>query len=557
MLVAKQITFEYASKEVLKSTSLSISAGELIGLVGSNGAGKSTLLRILAGQLHPVEGSILRSAELNVGYLPQEINGYSDRTGQEFIEEVTGVSRALQELDIATAEYGHSPASAEVVANYQTAYDRVEALGAYTIDSRVAKALSRVRLEPSVLAKKVGQMSGGQKTKLALTAILLARFDVFLLDEPTNNLDLEGLGVLEDFIAKSTASFVVVSHDRRFLRIATNKIAELGSDKQIHLYSLGYDEFVETKQRDRETAKQRYEQFLDEKKRLQEAARDKNQAAQSAAGNTRASDNEKIGRNARKEKAVGSHARAASALNTRLEQLQAPDRPQAELSLNFRFHADTAKLPPVALEIQDGVVAFDGVKLGPYNLRVNTGDKLVILGPNGSGKSVLLKIIARQLRLKSGKLTIGSGIKVGYVDQDYSFADMTEPVCDQLRELAGVDVEGALRILARFGIPHDRAGATPAELSPGQRARVRLGGLVSRGANLILLDEPTNHLDIPTSDELQQALRAYRGTLVIVTHDRELIAGLPGCRLVVVEDSMIASDEKCNAYIRQFLEPNQ
>ncbi len=554
MLTAKQITFEYASKEVLESTSLSISAGDKIGLVGPNGAGKSTLLRILAGELQPLKGSVVHSTELNVGYLPQEINGYSELTGQEFVEQATGVYQALQEFDSAAAAYGRD-STPEVVTRYELAYGRVEALGAYTLDSRVAKALNRVKLDHAILSKKVGEMSGGQKTKLALAAILLAKFDVFLLDEPTNNLDLDGLAVLESFVSRSSAAFVVVSHDRHFLRVATNKIAELGVNKQIRVYTLGYDEYVDAKRRDMESIRQRYDHYKEEKKRLADASREKRQAAQSASANSRASDSEKVGRNARKEKAVVSHARAAASLSTRLEQLSEPEKPMAEFNLNFRFDTTSFKQSPIALELCDGVVSFGEHQLGPYSLSVDSGDKVVVLGSNGSGKSVLLKVIAGQLSLSSGSLTIGGGIKVGYSDQDYSFASDSVPILDQLRAATDLDLSDALRVLARFGIPQDKFNAPPAELSPGQRARVKLGSLVSQGANLLLLDEPTNHLDISASDELQAALQAYRGTLIVVTHDRELIASLAGCKIVVVEGGKIAPSEQAEEYIAKFLGP--
>jgi ATPase subunit of ABC transporter with duplicated ATPase domains len=299
-----------------------------------------------------------------------------------------------------------------------------------------------------------------------------------------------------------------------------------------------------------ESANQRYDRYKEEKKRLTEAARNRSYAAQAAASSSRASDNEKIGRNARREKAAGSHARAAASLSTRLEQLQEPEKPKVELNLNFRFDTTSTKLSPVALEMRGGVVSFGEHKLGPYNLSVNSGDKVIILGPNGSGKSVLLKAIAGILKLSTGSVSVGGGVQIGYVDQDYSFPSANEPIASQLRSMTGTDRSEVLRILARFGIPRDKANSRPSELSPGQRARVKLGSLVSQGANLLLLDEPTNHLDIPASDELQAALREFRGTLLVVTHDRELISNLPNCKLVVVKDGEIAPEKERIKYIK-------
>ena len=202
MLSAKNIEFEYGNTQVLRSTSFSVSEGEKIALVGPNGVGKSTLLKIMGDVLQPSSGNILHPKNLNIGYMPQEIDSYQDMTGADFLSEITGVSKALSDLEATTAQYAtiQSSASQDL---YQEAYERVESLQAYTLSERITKPLARVGLETSVLDKKISELSGGQKTKLALSAILLSNFDIFLLDEPTNNLDMLGLNILEDFIKKS------------------------------------------------------------------------------------------------------------------------------------------------------------------------------------------------------------------------------------------------------------------------------------------------------------------------------------------------------------------
>ena len=552
MLTAKQISFEYDNTVVLHDTTLSVSPGDRIGLIGSNGVGKSTLLKILAGKIDPIGGKILRSKDLKIGYLPQEITEYLLNTGQEFLEIATGAKPALEELDLATLEYSNVQ-NDETLKRYEEAYIAVDSLGAYTLNNRIAKALQKVGLNADVLLRKVSELSGGQKTKLALSGILLAQFDVFLLDEPTNNLDLDGLYVLEQFIHQSSASFVIISHDRRFLRRATTKIAELLSNKEIKLYTLGYDEYIDARRKQREAAEQRYSQFADEQKRLTEAARGRMFEAQAAANNKTASDSEKLGRNASKEKAARSHAKAASALTSRLEQLEVPDRPSKELDLNFRFKTTSDNVPSVIVDIKDVTITVGKNQLGPYSLKVMSAEKLVIVGPNGGGKSTFLKAVAGILPLSNGSIKLAGGVVVGYIDQEYSFPYPQASVISNLVKMTGLQQSELFNILARFDIKKDRAEVTPDELSPGQRSRALFAGLVAKGTNLLLLDEPTNHLDIPASDELQQALQHYQGSLVLVSHDRELISFLENKKVLVVENGHFLSEQASTKYVANVL----
>ncbi len=552
MLTAQNVSFEYDDTIVLQKTSFSVSAGDRVGLVGPNGVGKSTLLKILAGILQPEDGKVLRPNDLTVGYLPQEIEEYGKYTGLEFLEIVTGCKDALDKLEKATELYG-SDQNEEHLRLYEAAYAKVDGLGAYTLENRIKKVLQKVGLDTQVLTIKVSTLSGGQKNKLSLSAILLAKFDVFLLDEPTNNLDLDGLSTLENFIRQSKSAFVIVSHDRRFLRQATNRIAELIPDKGIRIYTLGYDEYVEARRKQNESAMQKYEQFTEEKKRLSEAAREKQQNAQAAAGNKSASDNEKIGRNARREKAVRSHARAAASLVSRLDQLEQPDKPMKDLDLNFRFKTDSEKTGATAIEVTDVTVDLGTKQFGPYSLKVATRDKVVIIGPNGGGKTTLLKLIAGLLPAKSGTINIANGITLSYIDQDYSFPDPKRNIITNLRKMTGKQLPELYNILAKFNIKKEKAVSLPGQLSPGQRSRALLAGAVAKGANLLLLDEPTNHLDISASDELQAALKEFVGTLVLVTHDRELMDTIVDKKVIVVGDGHIMPETDAQQYIHRVL----
>ena len=548
MLSAKNVSFEYNNAQVLNGTSFSVSDGDKIALIGPNGVGKSTLLKILASKLKPTEGSVNQPNDLYVGYMPQEIDEYGDLTGAEFLKEVTGVTDALRVLEGATSDYALDQ-SKPMLAAYESAYEKVEALQAFSFDEMVNKPLSRVGLDNGVLKLKVSNLSGGQKTKLALAAILLSRFNVLLLDEPTNNLDMQGLQILEDFLSKSKSAFVVVSHDRSFIRKAANKIAELLPSGKIKIYSLGYEEYLDSRSKERESAAQAYRNYTEEKKRLEESAREKANQARSAAYSSGSSDNDKMNANARKEKAAGAHAKAASALKSRLEQLEEPERPGKEIDLNFRFTEAESKIPAVAAKLTGAVVDFSSIKMGPYDLTVNTGDKIVIIGPNGGGKSTLMRLIAAKLVPSEGSIEVPDAIKIGYLDQNFTFPFLDRSVLENIKPSSASETSELYNLLAKFGIKKDKADSLPSELSPGQRARALLASLVANGTNLILLDEPTNHLDIPASEELQQALADYRGTLVVISHDRELISALNHKRIVVVDKGSVLGEKQAQEYI--------
>lgn len=550
MLSAKNIDFEYSNTQVLRSTSFSVSEGEKIALVGPNGVGKSTLLKIMGGVLQPTSGNTSHPKNLNIGYMPQEIDAYQDMTGAVFLSEITGVNKALSDLESATEQYATIQSSASQ-ALYQEAYERVESLQAYTLTERMAKPLARVGLETAVLDKKISELSGGQKTKLALSAILLSNFDVFLLDEPTNNLDMLGLNILEDFIKKSGSAFVIVSHDRWFIKSACKKIAELLPSGDIKLYSLGYDEYIQSRRKELESAEQAHENYKEEKKRLEVSARDKAMNARSAANNGGSSDNDKIGANARKEKAASAHAKAASAIISRLDQLHEPDKPVREIDLNFRFTGTNVKLPLVAANVNDAVVEFDTVKLGPYSLVINTGQKIVIIGPNAGGKSSFIKLLAGVVWPTGGSINISGSMTIGYIDQDFSFSEPDKSVLDNIIRDTDSTISEIYNLLARFNIKKEKADSLPNALSPGQRVRALLAGVVARGANFLILDEPTNHLDIPASNELQSALKEYDGTIVVVTHDRELIEALGNKRIVVIDKGKILTGNEEKDYINQ------
>ncbi|HEV2824437.1 MAG TPA: ATP-binding cassette domain-containing protein, partial [Actinomycetota bacterium] len=368
----------------------------------------------------------------------------------------------------------------------------------------------------------LARLSGGQRVKAGLAAILLARFDVLLLDAPTNNLDFDGLHRLERFLAGEERPVVLVSHDRAFLSAATTRIAELDlHSRRLGEYGGGYDAYVEERRRRRAQAYAGYDEARAERTRLEEAARQKREWAASRRGERR-TDNDKALAGRRKERATAGATRA-KALERRLERLGDPEKPWEGWDLRLSLQAGRRSGEVVA-SLAGAVVRRGGFRLGPVDLELRWRDRLALTGRNGAGKSTLLGLLTGELRPEEGVVRLGSGVVVGHLGQDRTPGPGA--LLEAVRERTELSVEAARSLLAKFDLGAEHLTRPEAALSPGERSRAGLAVLVAQGTNLLLLDEPTNHLDLDAIEELEQALQGYDGTLVVVSHDRRLLAGL-------------------------------
>jgi ATPase subunit of ABC transporter with duplicated ATPase domains len=492
-------------------------------VLGRNGAGKSTLLRCLAGLEAPTSGTVERSPPaLGVGYLAQEPDPLGDETTAAYLRRRTGLATAEEAMQAALLALGdHQPGRAELEA-YDDALARLLALGGDDHDTRAPRVLADVGLDPAVLEVPLARLSGGQRVKAGLAAILLARFDVLLLDEPTNNLDFDGLARLERFLAAEERPVVLVSHDRAFLSATTNRIAELDlHSRRLSEYGGGYDAYVEERRRRREQAYADYDEARAERTRLEEAARQKREWAASRRGERR-TDNDKALAGRRKERATAGATRAR-ALERRLERLGDPVKPWEGWDLRLSLQAGRRSGEVVA-SLAGATVRRGGFRLGPVDLELRWRDRLALTGPNGAGKSTLLGLLTGDLRPEAGTVRLGSGVVVGHLGQDRTPGPGT--LLDAARERTELSVEAARSLLAKFDLEAEHLTRPEAALSPGERSRAGLAVLVAQGTNLLLLDEPTNHLDLDAIEELERALGGYDGTLIVVSHDRRLLANL-------------------------------
>jgi ATPase subunit of ABC transporter with duplicated ATPase domains len=518
-LVASSLTVVRGPSLVLSDVSLTVAPGSRIGVVGPNGVGKSTLLAALAGHLTPDTGAVtLAPRHASVGLLPQEPDRLPGETLMAFLARRTGVAEAQLRLDRATEALTNGDD-----ADYSEALEHWLDLGGADIEQRAAEVCADLGLDVTLDAE-TATLSGGQAARASLASILLSRFDVFLLDEPTNDLDFAGLERLEDFVLRLQAGLVVVSHDREFLARTITSVLDIdGPLRTATLYNGGYDAYLEERARRRSQQREAYDEFEDKRSGLvQQAQRQREQSVRGTLrAKRRAPDNDKSLRSYKIESATHAAGRVKT-IESQLNRLEQVEEPRKEWQLQMSI-ATAPRSGDVVAVLQQAVVRRGEFLLGPLDLQVAYGDRLAIVGPNGSGKTTLLEALLGRLPLESGRQSLGSGVRLGEVDQARSAFrgdDSVVEVVEQLTEWPAADVR---TLLAKYGMKADHVNRPAASLSPGERTRASLALLQAIGVNCLVLDEPTNHLDLPAIEQLEEALDAYDGTLLLVTHDRRLL----------------------------------
>jgi ATPase subunit of ABC transporter with duplicated ATPase domains len=516
-LAAANITKRHAAQLVLSDVTLVVPPRSRIGLVGPNGAGKSTLLRILGGLEEPDAGTVRRlPADLTVGYLPQERDADSAEPLGAYLARRTGVAAAAIEMDELARRLAEEPHLAELHAG---ALERFLLLGGGDLDARARTACAEVGLS-APLAAPLGALSGGEAARAQLAAVLLARFDVFLLDEPTNDLDFAGLDRLERFVLNLAGSVVVVSHDRDFLDRTVGQVVEL--DEWTHRateFAGGWSEYEQARAHALRRQTEAYGAYEGEKARLEEQLRQMQQWEERGYGQ---------GRKKKKTKDV------KKSIGGRIERLGV-EKPYEPWELRLEL-TPQSRSGDVVVRLEGAVVERGSFRLGPLDLELSWADRLAIVGPNGSGKTTLLDAILGRLPLAAGKRALGPGVVLGEVAQQRSHL-AESPLLPAFTKAAGVNEETARTLLAKFGLGADHVLRDAGSLSPGERTRALIALLAARGVNCLVLDEPTNHLDVAAIEELERALDVYPGTVLLVTHDRRFVAGFRATRTLDLSPS--------------------
>jgi ATPase subunit of ABC transporter with duplicated ATPase domains len=479
-----------------------------------------------------------------VGYLPQEPERRSGESVLAFIGRRTGVVGAAAELDAATAALETTDLEADAAGAgdaYAVAFDRWMNLGGADLEERTAKVAASLGLDVR-LAALMTSLSGGQAARANLASLLLSRYDIFLLDEPTNDLDIGGLAILEDFVVKLRAGTVLVSHDRAFLERTVDQVLELDRAQQsVRLYSGGYLAYLEERAIAQQHARDAYEKYADQKGALGDRMRMQSSWADKGVRQARAKapdrDKHRLSAQVNRTEKLASKIKITERM---LDRLEAVDEPRKEWELRMTIAA-APRSGTVAAGLRDAIVSFDGFTLGPVNLQVNWADRVAITGPNGAGKSTLIGALLGRVPLSSGSASLGSGVSVGEVDQARSLFDGPAPLLEAFAARVPDHVPEETRtLLAKFGLRGDHVLRPASSLSPGERTRAALALLQARGVNLLVLDEPTNHLDLPAIEQLESALDGYPGTFLLVTHDRRMLESVSVTRRLVVSDGQVA-----------------
>ncbi|TDZ44472.1 ABC-F family ATP-binding cassette domain-containing protein [Mycobacteroides franklinii] len=545
-LVAKNVAGGFAHRTLFEGLDVTVAPGDVIGVVGANGAGKSTLLRILAGDLEPLEGTVSAApADAFIGWLPQEHERIPGETVAAYIARRTGCVEATLAMEAAAAALAdQAQDSSDPADAYSAAFDRWLASGAADLEERLPTVLADLGLGTEAVRPETTLMtslSGGQAARVGLAALVLSRFDIVLLDEPTNDLDLDGLARLEDFVRDLRGGVVLVSHDREFLARSVTHVLELDLAQNITtVFGGGYESYLEERAVARRHRREQYEEFADKKADLVARARTQREWSSQGVRNAirKAPDNDKIRRRASSESSE-KQAQKVRQMESRIARLEEVVEPRKEWTLEFAIGA-APRSSSVVATLDDVVVQQGDFVLGPVSLQVDAGERIGITGPNGAGKSTLLRLLLGRQQPDQGRVSLGADVAVGEIDQaraDFTGADRLVDRFEQ--RVPSWSTAEVRTLLAKFGLRADHVERPVDELSPGERTRAGLALLQACGTNVLVLDEPTNHLDLPAIEQLEQALETYDGALLLVTHDRRMLQNVRVDRSWVVDNGRV------------------
>jgi ATP-binding cassette subfamily F protein 3 len=507
LLTASGLTKAFGARVLFSDVGFSLVPGRRVALVGGNGTGKTTLLEIVVGHGVADAGEVHKPKELRVGYLPQERldvpSGTVLETAMEGAEHVAALARDLHRLQ---HELATTPASGAAHDGALTAYgeaqSRFEQLGGYALEAEAQRVLAGLGFSAGDAERPVRELSGGWRMRVELARLLVGRPDVLVLDEPTNHLDVDSVGWLEEQLAAWTGAVLFVSHDRDFIDAVANRVLELAGGR-VSEYVGGFAEFV-----------------VEREERLASIrAAAANLARQIAHAELFF---ERFRYKATKARQVRSRVKALE----RLDHIEVPDL--KEVRARFRF-PEPPRSSRVVAELHGVSGGYDDeIVLRDVELVVERGERVALVGPNGAGKTTLLRLLLGELAPMAGEVTIGSNVQVAaFAQHQADTLDPARTVFEEFKAAVGASAAAAAKnlrtLLGSFGFPGDAADRLVGELSGGERTRLALARLMVEPVNLLVLDEPTNHLDLPSCDILEDALRAYPGTVLLVTHDRYLI----------------------------------
>ena len=527
ILSANSISKIYGTDVIIDKASFHVNAGDKVGIVGRNGAGKTTLLNMLTGELGIDEGEFFVSQSTRIGYLKQRDNFLRENTVMESMDNIfSHLHKLEEEIHLTADKVAANPSDRSLQERLDSLQQQYADGGGYTYKSEITGILSSMAFGPEFYNKKISSLSGGERTRLALAALLLEKPDLLLLDEPTNHLDIGTLKWLEQYLSAYKGTVMIVSHDRYFLDRTVSRIFEVENHK-VYCYEGNYTAFAAKKSQRRETELRAYNNQQREIARQEEMIRRMKQH------NT--------------EKLV----KRAQSREKRLAHIERLERPEGEagrmkihFKQNFQSGNDVIAAEGLAKEFGRGrekKLLFENVSLD-----IKRGERIGIVGSNGVGKTTLLRMIMGELTPTEGRLKLGHNVAFGYYDQGQLLLDEKNTVLEELKESYRLYTDTEMRsILGRFLFRGDDVFLPVGSLSGGEKARLSRLKLMLSGANTLILDEPTNHLDIDSKEVFEAALLEFPGTAVIVSHDRYFLQKIPTRILELTREGL-------NEYLGQY-----
>ncbi|MBQ2086468.1 MAG: ABC-F family ATP-binding cassette domain-containing protein [Selenomonas sp.] len=503
ILKVMNLAKSFGIDELFKDVNFEVRGSDKVGLVGANGAGKTTLMRIILGEEEADSGTVQLDAAESIGYVEQQADFGEGTLYDEFLRafaDIIELAQRKRQLEKAIAQ----SADEALLDTYGKVVERFEQLNGYEFESRIKRVAYGLGFSDDDLQKDVQHFSGGQKTRICLAKALLREPEFLFLDEPTNHLDIAMIEWLEGFLRTYRGGVLIISHDRYFLDKVATRIVELDNHTAV-TYEGNYTYFMRVKTARREALKSAYEKQQEQIKKTEEYIRKYKAGIKSK------------------------QARGRQSQLNRLERIVLP--PEAAAFNYFAFHKPPECAQRVA-ELEEVGFSYGAEPVfKDVSLLIRNGDGVALVGPNGAGKTTLLKILVGELEAGQGRIKIGSRVKIGYFSQQHEGLHMDMTVLDEIMYTYGVDEEQARRYLGAFLFHGDEVLRKIGDLSGGEQSRVAFLKLMLTGANFLVLDEPTNHLDIPAREAVEEALMAYPGTFLTVSHDRYFLAKVANCTL--------------------------
>ena len=503
ILKVMNLAKSFGIDELFKDVNFEVRGSDKVGLVGANGAGKTTLMRIILGEEEADSGTVQLDAAESIGYVEQQADFGEGTLYDEFLRafaDIIELAQRKRQLEKAIAQ----SADEALLDTYGKVVERFEQLNGYEFESRIKRVAYGLGFSDDDLQKDVQHFSGGQKTRICLAKALLREPEFLFLDEPTNHLDIAMIEWLEGFLRTYRGGVLIISHDRYFLDKVATRIVELDNHTAV-TYEGNYTYFMRVKTARREALKSAYDKQQEQIKKTEEYIRKYKAGIKSK------------------------QARGRQSQLNRLERIVLP--PEAAAFNYFAFHKPPECAQRVA-ELEEVGFSYGAEPVfKDVSLLIRNGDGVALVGPNGAGKTTLLKILVGELEAGQGRIKIGSRVKIGYFSQQHEGLHMDMTVLDEIMYTYGVDEEQARRYLGAFLFHGDEVLRKIGDLSGGEQSRVAFLKLMLTGANFLVLDEPTNHLDIPAREAVEEALMAYPGTFLTVSHDRYFLAKVANCTL--------------------------